>query len=196
MAQNSLYPGFVKIKYVSGFGDHFKILPIHGYGEAIPGELPEFTRPSDAPIPMNTAIDAYVAIARSFWTNTVNLVYAEAWKMDTPDSDPQFIYSYEIGVLGDDAGSTVSMMQVVMTYRTALGGIFKEYFMDACNNWAVNIKDPYPYTAATVEKEISDYLVSAAGSWIVGRDGGRIISPINLTTKTNDALRKDRVLNQ
>lgn len=196
MAVNSLYPGFVKIKYTSVLGEHFKIYPVHGWGEAIPGELPEFTRPSAAPIAMNTAIDAWVALAKPFFGNSMNLVYAEAWKIDEVGEDPHFIYSYEIGELGNSGTATVSMLQVVMSYRTSMGGLFKDYYMDASGYFPVNTKDPYPYTAASREKDMSDYITSEAGSWIVGRDGSRAISPINLTTKTNDALRKDRVLDQ
>lgn len=196
MTANSLYPGFAKIKYTSVLGEHFKIYPVAGFDEVIPGEDPILNRMIGSTVQFSDAIDAWVVLAKPMFGTSMNIVYAEAWQVPTVGADPIFIYSHEIGELGSSGTATASMLQVCMTYRTAAGGIFKDYYMDASGVFPVNTQDPYPYTAASREKNMSDYIISALGSWIVGRDGSRAISPIKLTTKTNDALRKDRVLNQ
>lgn len=56
------------------------------------------------------------------------------------------------------------------------------------NVFLVNNKFFPPYTAATPEKAISDYVISD-DSILIGRDNATAFAPISLTSKTSDALR-------
>lgn len=191
MAQNSLYPGFVKIKYSSNSHTHYQVLPVLPVSFGV-GTEPTFETATGAPVAMNAAIDAYIAIVDNLFTDTSSFVIAEFWHYPSPESDPMFYYVYEIGAPGAGVGTVSAYSQLVVSLRTALGGYLKLYFMEVVQG--IVAKDDYPFSNVTVAA-LTAYLTDGDTGWVVGRDGGFPISGLRALTKVNDALRKKYVLN-
>lgn len=193
MAQNSLYPGFVKLKYTVAGRAHHQILPvIYDVADPDPGTMPNFIT-GVGEITMADAIDGYEDVIDDFFNTTdTNFVLAEAWAMESVDSDPYFVYAYPIGHAGANASPTVPYSQSVFSFRTMNGSYLKLYYMET--RYSLNLEDPFPFTAAE-RTALYTYLTTPATAWIVGRDGGRVVSGMNFFTKTNDALRKKYLLN-
>lgn len=192
MTQNSLYPGFVKLKYVSNGHTHYQVLPVLYDVTPDAGDEPIFQTRDLSVIGMNAAIDAYIAIIDNLFTDTGSFVIAENWAYPSVDSDPIFTYVYEIGQPGVSGTAPLTNGQLVVSFRTALGGFLKLYFMEQLGGLAS--KDEYPFANATVDA-LADYLINPALGWVVGRDGSHPISGLRALTKTNNALRKKYVLN-
>lgn len=193
MTHNDLYPGFVKLFYANGTHQHHQILPVlpdsHG-----PGEEPTFliNPPGSDVIAMNTAVDAYIAVADNLFNATTNFQFAEFWNIPTPGGDPVFEYIYEIGAPGVAASANIVAAQAVLSFRTSLGGILKLYFMESA--LVIGNPDPFPFSNATMAA-LAAYFCSLSTGWVVGRDGGKPLSGLRATTKINDALRKKYIMN-
>lgn len=193
MAQNSLYPGFIKLKYTVAGRPHHQILPVE-YSVNPPsiGVEPQLIT-DDGTISMGDAIDSYEDIIDDFFNSTdTNFVLAEAWSLATPESDATFVYAYPIGHAGASASTTVAYSQSVFSFRSSAGGYLKLYYMET--RYSVNQEDPFPFTAAE-RTALYTYLTDPLTNWIKARDGGVVVSGINFFTKTNDALRKKYLLN-
>jgi hypothetical protein len=197
MAQNSLSPGFVKLFYSVAGRPHKQILPVLPATVYEPGTLPSSVRfqlgDNIAQITFAAAMDAYDDILDDGLNTTDgNITLAEFWQQPLVTDDPQFVSVYEIGHAGASATATVPYSQRTTTFRTSLGGYYKNVVLDQVN--PVNVEDAYPF-AAGVALNLYNFLTDPTTNFIRGRDGGFIVSGINTVTKTNDALRKKYLLN-
>lgn len=192
MAQNSLYPGFVKLKYSSNTHTHFQVLPVLYDANPDPGDEPVFLTRNNTPVGMDTAVAAYIALIDNLFPAESSFIIAENWFYPTPESDPVFTYVMELGDTGASGTGVFANGQLVVSFRTFAGGILKLYFMETVTGLAT--KDDFPFANSAVDA-LADYLCSAATGWIVGRDGSHPISGLRALSKTNDALRKKFVLN-
>lgn len=198
MAQNSLYPGFVKVKYVVAGRPHHQIIPVEPeepYEIGVdPANVLFWGWYQLSQISFAAAMDSYDDILDDGLNATdASIVLAEFFQLATPTSDPAWVTAIEIGHAGASATATVPYSQRTTSFRTSNGGYWKQVVMDQVH--PVNTEDAFPFTATFPQANLWDYTQSAAGEWIRGRDGGRIVSGINSVTKTNDALRKKYLLN-
>lgn len=198
MAQNSLFPGFVKVHYSVAGRPHKQIIPVMVDETYTPGEDPDVvsfhTWSVGVYISFAAAMDSYDDILDDGLNSTdASIVLAEFYQMASPTSDPEFVCVYEIGHAGANATATVPYSQKTTTFRTSNGGYYKHVVMD--QTAAVNVEDAFPFAAGNTQLTLWNYLQSAPGQWVRGRDGGRIVSGINSVTKTNDALRNKYLLN-
>lgn len=191
MTVNSLSPGFVKLAYNSNGHDHIMTLPCVPYGTVTPGVEPQFTINNDGSLDMEDAVGAFVeAIDHLFHTGT-SFGEATFWSQPTPDDDPLWIYSYTEGAAGASGTANVALSECVMSFRTNLGGLLKLYLMEG---WVpVNTRDVPPWAAGFLS--VFTYMSGSTG-WVRGRDNGKVVGYINVTAKTNDALRKKFVLDE
>lgn len=192
MAHNSLAPGFVKVQYTFAGLTHHATLPVIPSGFLIPSVEPSFVPNGGGTVLMGTAVDAWIDLVLPFFGSGTDFISAEFWSKPTPESDPVWIYTHPIGESGSAGTAGVQMLQHVTTYRTAAGGLFKQYFMEVSGIITPNTRDPYPFTSGGISDLLADYLIGTSG-WIYGRDGGKIVLPLYATAKTNDALRKRRL---
>lgn len=191
MAQNSLYPGFVKLKYSSNGHIHYQVLPV-SVESSSPGTEPQFFFRDGLNIGMDAAVFLYIDLIAPFFPAAANFIVADFWSIATPEDDPIFEYALPIGSVGTNAGAAVANGQACISHRTQGGGILKLYFMEC--SFSTNLKDEYPFSSAPITA-LTDYLCDISTGWIVGRDGFHPISPLRFLTKVNDALRKKYVLN-
>lgn len=192
MTQNSLYPGFVKLKYSANGHTHYQVLPVIPDTPASPGIEPYFALADGPAAGMNILIDEYIALIDNLYTDTASFILAEFWRVPTIGSDPVFEYVYEIGQPGLSATAPTLAGQLCISLRTSAGGILKLYYMETVSGLAV--KDDYPFANSAINA-LTNYLIGGSTGWIVGRDGGYPIAGLRALTKVNDALRKKYVLN-
>lgn len=192
MAHNSLAPGFVKLYYSFNSITHVQTLPVKPQGSITVGSEPDFEQNDGTPVAMSAAIDEYVTLFEQYFGSTTNVLYAEFWSQPLSTDDPIWVYTHAIGTVGASGTASANASQLVITYRTSLGGLFKHYFMEITGAVALNTRDPYPFVASSTNDLMSTYLMAPEG-WIYGRDGGELVVPLYATSKTNDALRKRRI---
>lgn len=191
MVQNTLYPGFVKITYVTSGIQHSMVIPIDPVGGWDVGSEPSFEQKGGTTITMSAAIAAYIPLLQPFFSSLTEFIQAECWIYPSVSDDPIWIYSHPIGLAGTSGAATTLMSQGVISYRTRAGGIYKTYLMELASTITLNVRNSYPFGAGSVTNLVN-YTIGA-NSWIMGRDGAFLAVPIFFTTKTNDALRKRRL---
>lgn len=191
MTVNSLSPGFVKLAYNSNSHDHVMTLPVVPYGSVVPGDEPDFTRNDDNNLGMEDAINNFVDGIKHLFHTSTSFGIATFWSMPTPSSNPLWIYDYNVSKVGTSSTSNVAYSQLVMSFRTNLGGLLKIYCMEG---WVpVNTRDVPPWASGFVTVF---NMLSLSSGCIRGRDNGKVVTYINATAKTNDALRKKFVLDE
>jgi hypothetical protein len=191
VAQNSLYPGFVKLKYQSNGHDHQMILPVKPFQD-FTGNWTLEEKGVPAGEAFENAMEDLSTALKPLFPTSATILFAELWTMDSPTADPQYRTTRELNDAGTGSGAAVANSQAVITFRTTNGGIARIYIMEGRN--AVNV-EAYPptFTGLTDFVAFSAY-ATGSGSPIYGRDGGELLTPIRALSKTNDALRKKFIL--
>lgn len=189
MALNSLWPGFVRLEYLAATTKHIAILPCAPVNLAGVWNL---TLKGGANQTFTAAIDAYMVVLRPCSPATMTFVSAQLWTLANPTADPVFVQEYGLNLAGTAAGGIVVDSQIVTTYRTGLGGLYRHYQMES-SLAALNTKYKGPNFMNAVQLALINYIIGANG-WIIGRDSGTLIVAISQITKTNDALRRRRLL--
>lgn len=188
----SLAPAFIKLYYTFSGIQHVQTIPVAPSGALVPGVMPSLNTKSASPVTMAVGVDAYVVLLKAMYGATVDINNAEFWSQPLESDDPIWIYTHPIGVIGTNSTASVLMTQMVISFRTGLGGIYKLYMMEPSGFFPVNVRETYPFVAG-VATNLANYLIGST-SWFAGRDNGVLVVPINRTTKFNDALRKRRLL--
>lgn len=195
MTHNDLHPLWMEIKYAVSTRLHVKrtpLLPAAGFVTVPGGEPDDYTiaRKNGSSDGFGTIVDEYMAVVTPIYHTGVSFITADLWYKADVDSDPLWLTVYEIGQTGEGGTSPVTDGQLVLSNRTANGGKYMEYWMES--SIAVNLKDDFPFSSANLVN-LGNYLKGAT-SPVVGRDGGYVVANVRYITKTNDALRKRRLL--
>lgn len=189
MAQNSLYPGYVKLYYEASGHPH-----IHTFGITAPtGGLgtSTITNKGGTAVATATAIAAYVAALKTLYSASTNFRYWELFKMNNSEDPGVLIDTGSLNIPGTNATGSVLYGQTTMSYRSDTGGFGKLVLMETSQ--AVNTVVESPFAAGPY-KTIADYIVSASGI-VTARDNGFPMMVTKAIGKTNDALRKKYFLN-
>lgn len=184
MAINDLYPGFVDLFYTVGTKEHKARLPCKPFLSVSSTWYVE-AKGDPTGILWTTALNAYITAVKPLFHSSVTFTYAELWNIASPESDPVYQDTTSLGVAGTAATAPTSMAQAVVSGRTQNGGIAKLYFMEPSVTVNTKLKPVY----SGVYLAIQTYMLGST-SWIVGRNGGFWIAMPQVTTKTNDALRR------
>lgn len=200
MGHNTNYFAILKTAYVVSSITHIKTTPIRmsDYDWA-PG-----TSMDDMPVTMQhaggpptekslfTAIDEWLDLIAPMFNTGVSILAPEVWMRANEEDDFHWVSTFPDATAGTAGGASVLMMQTMTTFRTSLGGIYRDAFLEN-TLLTVNLNDPFPIANATFDA-YADYVLSVDGSWIIGRDGGYAAAGIRLMTKTNDSIRRKRLL--
>jgi hypothetical protein len=188
--QNTLSPGFIKMYYISGAGQHSATIPVLPFLAV--GNVWRLQGRGGVQPTWKDWLDGYVAVCRPMTANTVSYQYAELWHAPDTDLDPVYADTHEIELNGsgtNQAGSTPSG-QIVFTGRTTNGGLARAYLMGPV--YAPNqLLRPPLFGGATPVVNWVNYITANNTCW-VGRDDGYAFAAIKVLTKTNDALRRRR----
>lgn len=192
MAHNSLSPAFVKLYYNISSITHVQTIPVQPSGTPTVGTEPNVVPASGGPIALSQFITDYMVVFRPMFSSLTTIQSAEFWYMPTPTSDPIWIYDHPINLAGTTGATSTLMSQGVLTFRTALGGIFRWYGMELAAGFALNQR--IAGTSLTSQTlALSNYLKGST-SCFLGRDNAKLMVPIWYSSKINDALRKRRLL--
>jgi len=192
MTVHSLSPAFLIVNYSYSLLQHHMTIPTFPSGSMTPGVAPNLLTYAGTPLNIGlVAPDIYNALKPFFHSDTL-FQSIDVWSKPSPDDDPVFVWS-ETLVAATGSGSTANKLanQSVLTWRTDLGGIAKAYLMEGF--FTPNTREFAPYPATSPELGLDTYVRGSTSVWY-GRDNGHVIAPIQIRTKTNDALRKKRNL--
>lgn len=195
MSHNDLHPMWIELQYAVGTRLHVKRIPVLPYsgGVPTPGLDPadySLLRKDNGEITFDVAVDEMMAVISPLFHTSVNFSIADLWYKSSIDADPVWLCVYEVGQTGDSVTTPTTDGQLVMSHRTVGGGKYMDYFMES--SYAVNLKDDFPF--GTVNWTNYGNYVKGISSVVRGRDSTAIAANKRVTTKTNDALRKRRLL--
>lgn len=189
MAVNAKGPYEVRIPYISpdGYTHTLRLNAIVAGAAPEPGTDPDdvilVTRGGS--VSLSAGVNALWAIFRPRITPTTLASGFSFWKIPTGGGDPLFITA---GDLTTPNGSSINAFrpngQEIWTFRSAAGGIAKLVVMDAAN--PNNNRTPIPPA-----DPIATYMTGAT-SWVIARDDGYLIAPINVSVGENERLFKAR----
>jgi hypothetical protein len=184
MAVNSKGPFEVQIPYIAadGFPHTFRANAIVAGADPAPGtpadDVTLVTRGGS--VDLDTGVNALWNVIRNALPSTTTAEAYSFWKIPTGGGDPIFVTA---GALATPDGATGAMIEnqcEIYTFRSANGGIGKIMLMDTNNASVVRV----PLAPAN---PIAAY-VCGPTSWVIARDDGFLIAPINYCPSPNEAL--------
>lgn len=186
----SLAPGYVRVTYDGALFPHHMTIPVNFSGTPTPGTEPDLVLKDASTDGAISAIAALMALVQPFLTTTTHIGLAEAHTVDETTGEDQFIFAWNVGLLGTSGAARVAMSQIIFVFKTAIGSLYKLYIMEGSQ--PVNIKQLPPYTE-TIYDNLSDFVVGAS-SPCYGRGNSYPFVPVSVLNKTNDKLRKQQGL--
>lgn len=195
MAQNSLFPAFVRIDYTSAYGPHSMTIPaVPVEPTTVGGSIYQFIlRGAALPAQVDSAVEDFVDVIKGYFPATVTFIAYTLFTMADPEATPTPVESGQLNIAGTAGGTTWSKaVQNTITWRTDEFGIFKLVLLDSISNNNFD-KITAPAEGGTLEA-ISDY-VTADVTWIAGRDGGRPNVFLQQATTLNEKLRRSYRMN-
>lgn len=192
MAQNSLFPAFVKLFYEGGTGNHTQTIPI-----LMPTETPLTTTGwslearDGSFVDFEAAVVAYINIVRVFMPTNVTFLEAELYTMATATADPLYRTTATISLAGQAVANLLyNLSQTTLSYRSELGGSGKLVYMES--TLTPNFRSTWRLNVPTTYNALRAFLIGQS-NWIIARDGGMPIGTTYVTTKTNDAVRRNEL---
>lgn len=186
----SLAPGYVRVTYDGSLFPHHMTIPVNYDGTPTPGSEPDILLKDASSLGVEAAFAAMFALIVKVFHTTIHFGLAEAHTVDDTTGEDQFIYAWNLGLVGTESSATVEMSQTVLSFKTSVGSAYKLYLMEDVQ--AANTKFLPPY-GASFYKDISDFIVSDA-SPVYGRKNAYPFVPVSFISKTNDKLRKQHGL--
>lgn len=200
--QQEFSPGewFVRITYTRQGRVHVHQVPVAGASQggavgADPNSLNGWSfgvegNAVNTPVIAFTAVNAYVDALLPAFPPSIQFVDAVLYQQPTAGDAPRPRASSPLtGKAGTGIEQTalVQVLKTTFTYRTSQFGRFKQVFTETAYNAIGRLRQgSLPVGAPGVV----NYVLSSAGSWIVGRDGSRPASFIAMSVTEDNALRK------
>jgi len=184
-----LAPGYGKITYSGFLFPHHMIVPVKFHGTPVPGTEPSLDKKGATFGVFSDVMDEFITTIAPLWGPSTHFGLVEAHTVDPTTGEDTFIWGYNQGTVGTGTGANTELAQQVLTYKSVGGSVYKLYAMEALTTENTKVFPPY----GGVPDTISDYLIGAS-SPVYARGNFFLFSPISMTTKTNDALRKQHGL--
>jgi hypothetical protein len=179
----SLFPGFVKIDYVSNGHPHVMTVPVI---PVLDTGVWKLTRRDATLQAWGAAITAFAAYIQPFLAAADIIVGATLYTLASPTATPIFQDSVSLALHGSSGGADVPWTEWVFTARASNGGLLKIYVMEG--HYPPDEKSSFPSGNADADG-IAAYVLLPA-SVIVARNGQKVLLPLRYVTKINDMLRK------
>lgn len=187
MAENTLWPAFIKIFYEDAIPHTmtFQVWPAL-VGAPITGR-PMLRNKGGSEGDAGVGVGELVNVLKPLCPLGTTFQYWEMWQMDSEHGDPVFRFSDDLAVAGTSTTSQSIGTQCLWSYRTANGGTGRIQLMSTIAQ--PNQKGRGPLFVNGGFRAVAEYLVSD-NSIVRGRDDGSPVVVTKFVTKTNDALRK------
>ena len=186
----SLAPGYVRVTYDGTLFPHHMTIPVNFSGTPTPGTEPDLVLKDASTDGAVAAIAAMFDPILDLFASGTNFGLAEAHTVDETTGEDQFIYAWNMGLVGTSASPNVPTSQLVFNFKTSLGTAYKLYLMESIQN--PNLKALPPFSN-TLFDAVSDFIVGAS-SPVYGRGNAYPFAPVSALSKTNDKLRKQQGL--
>lgn len=186
----SLAPGYVRVTYDGTLFPHHMVIPVKFDGTPTPGTEPDLLLKDASSLGAEAAIGALMDVIRAFYHTTTHFGLAEAHTVDEVTGADAFIYAWNLGVLGTSPSTNKATFQTIITFKTALGTLYRLYMMENIDGANEHLLPPFsdPTLAA-----LADFVVSDA-SPVYGRGNAYPFVPVSKIVKSNDKLRKQQGL--
>jgi len=186
----SLAPGYVRVTYDGTLFPHHMVIPINFDPASTPGVEPDIVLKDASSVPVSTAIADMFDLVKTFFHTGTNFGNAEIHAVDDTTGEDSFIWTWNVGKVGTASGANFPTVQVVMSFKTAVGSQYKLYMMEPNNSANARFLPPYANAGILA---MSDYIVGDS-SPVYGRKNAYPLAPISFITKNNDKLRKQQGL--
>lgn len=186
----SLAPGYVRATYDGELFPHHMTIPVNFSGTPTPGTEPDLVLKDASTDGAISAIAALMAVIQPFFNTGTHFGLAEAHTVDETTGEDQFIFAWNIGLLGTSPFANVPTGQLVFSFKTSLGTAYKLYLMEGIIVPNTRVLPPY---TETIFDALSDFVVGAS-SPCYGRGNAYPFVPVSAISKTNDKLRKQQGL--
>jgi hypothetical protein len=163
-------------------------IPVKYSGTPVAGTEPTLELKDASTEDASVSINDFVTLLLPFFHSSTHFGLAEAHTVDETTGEDAFIYAWNIGLVGVVGASNIPMSQTVVTFKTALGSLYRLYMMEGANT--PNVKYYPPFGAGDLT-DLCDF-VTGNSSPIYGRKNAYPFTPIAYLTKTNDKLRKQQ----
>lgn len=194
MTHHSLYPAFVRINYTTPYAPHSMTLPTVPITFAVGDGTPQFVlRGLALPVSIASAVAAYVALVKTYYTSGTTFTDYVAFTMATTVAPPLPVAAGTLGTAGTGSLTTDQDMkatQATWTFRTDAYGIFKIVMLDTLvGSWDKITNGTLSSVSALVN------YVTSTNSWLAGRDGGRPVTFLQEAFTMNERLRRSYRMN-
>jgi|ERR1041384_612969 hypothetical protein len=194
MAPNSPGPFFVQINYQSEFAPHSMEIPTLNASEAVLDPTSwNFLFPGGDTVDVSDAVADFVDLIKTQFPASVSFTNFVLFSKPDPDLPATPVFSGELAAVGTNGTpGWYKAAQLTMTFRTNEFGIWKLVLLDVgtSNNWdKVTV-----LTSGEAFDTIRDF-VTSNDSWIIGRDGGRPQTFLQIAKTLNEKLRRSYRMN-
>lgn len=185
MADNCLAPAYAQVLYNSNGHDHVQRLPLKN----VDAGMVNVHEKDGTSTALDGAILIYLNKLAAILDVTAVINGVEFYTQADCTSAPVFVRNYPIGaaIPGTEAAAVVPWTQIVMTFKTTLGGRFKLQIMEV--PYAPDQKLPLGGGVDANVDAMTAYLLSAS-EIVAAYDGGFPSVQLNFVSKINDTLRK------
>lgn len=191
MAQYSLAPGYIKLRYSVTINsiamNHVMTIPI------VP-ESPTWAnlnvlQGNGVGVLWTTGITAFVNVAKKLYNASCTFVDAILYRQDTPTSAPVVMATTALGITGDDAAANGQARGDLYFFTTTGGHPVKILLLE--NIFTPNLVQQY--AALDVDQKAFVDYIKGTTSIVRGRDGLPAIAFQREITKNYDKVRKIRL---
>lgn len=193
MAQNSLFPAFVKVDYHTLYGVHSMVLPTLEWVPDSALVAGKFNSWDASAANADDMIQALVALFAPFFLATTTFDLYTIYTLASAGAKPLPVASAPLDIDGSSVSTSWSKaVQKTLTYRTTEFGVLKHVFLDCPSG--NNFDRVNAFGAAADVLAILDELSNEGNAWSA-RDNGRPTSIMQQSTTLNEALRKQYRMN-
>lgn len=194
MSESSPGPFFVQINYSSEFAPHSMEIPTLNASVAILDSSSwNFLVPGGDTLDVDTSVKGLVNLLKTQFPASVHFDNYVLFSQPDPDLPATPVFSGELGIAGTFVTpGWYKAVQFTMTFRTNEFGIFKLVLLDVGS--ANNFNKETSLVSGEGFDLIRDY-ITATDSWILGRDGGKPQTFLQLAKTLNEKLRRSYRMN-
>jgi hypothetical protein len=181
----ALAPGYVRVTYDGVLFPHHMTIPVNYSGVPVPGVMPDLVLKDASTDDVESAIGAMFTPIIALFSNTVHFGLAEAHTVDATTGADQFIWAWNLGLVGGSGSPSVAQGELVFSFKTTLGSAYKLYLMESVQPVSIDFLPPYSNAGLLA---VSDFIVGNT-SPVYGRKNAYPFVPVSVKGKTNDKLR-------
>jgi len=184
---SKLAPGFIRLRYSGSSQPHTQVIPINFASAPVPGVDPTLLTSSLTEVLFTVAIAEYVdSVLAAQFDSTTNFGFADIYAVDDETGIRTFIYTTNLGEVGDNVGTNVALVEGVWVYKTTAGKPLKVYVMEAV--YAANVRN-IGTVPADARATMNTYILGSTNIFY-GRQDAWPLAFMTFTTKVNDVLRR------